>query len=410
MAATAKKVAFVLKGYPRLSETFIAQEIHALERRGLDIEIVSLRHPTDPNHHPIHDEIAAPVRYLPEYLRDEPRRVARAWQRSRRLPGYARARAIWLADFKRDRTRNRVRRFGQALVLADELDPEVDQIHAHFLHTPGSVARYTSLLRDLPWTVSAHAKDIWTTPEWEKREKLESCRWAVTCTAANASHLSALAPPEKVTLVYHGYDPTRFPAYAPPYSRRDGSDPDQPVRLLSVGRAVVKKGYDLLLTALARLPDDLHWHFAHIGGGPLRTALANQARDLGLEARITWCGPLAQDRVLAHYREHDLFVMPSKIAADGDRDGLPNVLMEAQSQSLACVATRVSAIPELIENGVTGCLVPSEDSDALARALTELMTQPARRRALAQAGAARVGRDFGYAAGIDVLADKFGPT
>ena len=273
-AATAGRVAFVLKGYPRLSETFIAQEIHGLERLGLDIEIVSLRHPTDGARHPIHDEIAAPVRYLPEYLRDEPGRVARAWRRTRRLPGYARARAAWLADLKRDRTPNRARRFGQALVLAEELDPRIGHIHAHFLHTPASVARYASLLRELPWTVSAHAKDIWTTPDWEKREKLESCRWAVTCTAANAAHLAALAPPERVALVYHGYDPARFPARPPPPAMRDGRDPEQPVRLLSVGRAVVKKGYDLLLAALAALPDGLHWRFAHVGGGPLAAALA----------------------------------------------------------------------------------------------------------------------------------------
>ena len=407
-AATAARVAFVLKGYPRLSETFIAQEIHGLERLGLDIEIVSLRRPTAAARHPIHDEIAAPVRYLPEYLRDEPERVARAWRRSRRLPGYARARAAWLADLKRDRTPNRARRFGQALVLADELDPWVGHIHAHFLHTPASVARYASLLRELPWTVSAHAKDIWTTPAWEKREKLESCRWAVTCTAANAAHLAALAPPGRVALVYHGYDPARFPARPPPSAMRDGRDPERPVRLLSVGRAVVKKGYDVLLAALAALPDGLHWRFAHVGGGPLAAALAGRARELGLEARVIWCGPLAHDRVLAHYRDSDLFVLPSRIAADGDRDGLPNVLMEAQSQSLACVATRLSGIPELIEDGVTGCLVPAEDRGALTRALAELMTRPARRRALARAGAARVRRDFDCATGIAALADRFG--
>ena len=407
-AATAGRVAFVLKGYPRLSETFIAQEIHGLERRGLDIEIVSLRRPTDVARHPIHDEIAAPVRYLPEYLSDEPERVARAWWRARRLPGYAHARAAWLADLRRDRTPNRARRFGQALVLADELDPGVGHIHAHFLHTPASVARYASLMRELPWTVSAHAKDIWTTPAWEKREKLESCRWAVTCTAANADHLSGLAPPGRVALVYHGYDPARFPARPPPPAMRDGRDPEQPVRLLSVGRAVVKKGYDVLLAALAALPDRLHWRFAHVGGGPLAAALAGRARELGIEARIVWCGPLAHDRVLAHYRDSDLFVLPSRIAADGDRDGLPNVLMEAQSQSLACVATRLSGIPELIEDGVTGCLVPAGDRGALTRALAELMTRPARRRALAQAGAARVRRDFDCATGIAALADRFG--
>ena len=156
------------------------------------------------------------------------------------------------------------------------------------------------------------------------------------------------------------------------------------------------------------MPDGLHWRFAHVGGGPLAAALAGRARELGLGGRIVWCGPLAHDRVLAHYRDSDLFVLPSRIAADGDRDGLPNVLMEAQSQSLACVATRLSGIPELIEDGVTGRLVPAGDSGALTRALAELMTRPAWRQALAEAGALRVRRDFDCTAGIAALADRFG--
>ena len=163
-------VAFILKGYPRLSEAFIAQEIAALERRGLDLLIVSLRRPTDDRVHPVHREIRAPVSYLPEYLRREPMRVLRAWWAVRKLPTYAKARGQWLRDLRRDPTPNRIRRFGQALVLAAELPAEVTRPHAHFLHTPASVARYCAILRGLPWSGSAHAKDIWTTPEWEKRE------------------------------------------------------------------------------------------------------------------------------------------------------------------------------------------------------------------------------------------------
>src|SRR5690242_12682109 len=128
----AVRVAFVLKGYPRLSETFIAQEIAALERRGLDIRIVSLRHPTDRARHPIHDQIRAPVLYLPEYLKDEPRRVLAGWHRARILPGYRSARRVWLADLSRDPTPNRVRRWGQALVLAAELPADIFHLHAHF--------------------------------------------------------------------------------------------------------------------------------------------------------------------------------------------------------------------------------------------------------------------------------------
>ena len=165
------RVAFVLKGYPRLSEAFIAQEIAALERRGLDILIVSLRRPTDARVHTVHREIKAQLLYLPEYLLLEPLRVLKAWWKARKLEKYRPAFRLWVKDLLRDPTPNRIRRFGQALVLAAELPGDVGRLHAHFLHTPASVTRYAAALLGLPWSGSAHAKDIWTTPAWEKRAR-----------------------------------------------------------------------------------------------------------------------------------------------------------------------------------------------------------------------------------------------
>jgi len=175
------------------------------------------------------------------------------------------------------------------------------------------------------------------------------------------------------------------------------------VRLLSVGRAVDKKGYDLLLTALATLPVGLHWRFAHVGGGELLAELKHQARELGLDERIEWLGALPQAEVLAQYRHSDLFVLPSRISADGDRDGLPNVLMEAQSQRLACLSTDISGIPELIRHAETGWLVPQQDAAALAEALQHLLADPGLRNRLAQAGYERVREVFSMEAGIDRL-------
>lgn len=396
-------VAFVLKGYPRLSETFIAQEILGLERRGLDIRLISLRHPTDKTKHPIHDEIRAPVSYLPEYLYQEPLRVLRGWRAARRLPGYAAAAAAWRRDLLRDRTPNRIRRFGQACVLAAELPDDVTRLHFHFLHTPASVARYAATMRGLPWSGSAHAKDIWTSPDWEIREKLAECDWLVTCTASGAEHLKTLAPdPARVTLQYHGLDLVRFPA-PPRAENRTG-----PVTLISVGRAVPKKGYDDLLAALAALPPALDWRLVHIGGGGLLKTLKRDAENLGLADRIDWRGARPQTEVLEALRAADIFVLASKIAADGDRDGLPNVLMEAQSQGLATVATAVSAIPELIRDGETGLLTPPGDPAALSAALKTLIEDPDRRRMLGRAGAERVRAAFDAEAELDDLARRFG--
>lgn len=395
-------VAFVLKGYPRLSETFIAQEIQGLEERGLDIQLVSLRHPTDKTVHPIHREIKAPVCYLPEYLHQEPARVMAGWRKARRLPGYPQAWAKWVRDFKRDPTRNRARRFGQACVLAAELPQNIERLHFHFLHTPASVTRYAAIMRGLPWSGSAHAKDIWTSPDWEIREKLAECDWLVTCTASGASHLKTLASdPEKVILQYHGLDLERFN----PVQRREASQ--VPV-ILSVGRAVPKKGYDDLLTALARLPSDQAWRFDHIGGGKDLHSLKQQAETLGIADRCTWRGAQSQETVLSEMRAADIFVLASKIAADGDRDGLPNVLMEAQSQGLCTVATDVSAIPELIQHEETGLLVAPGDPDSLSSALKTVLRDPLLRQRLGQAGERRVRSSFDAGRELDTLVKRFG--
>ncbi|MEA3194005.1 MAG: hypothetical protein QOD26_2338 [Betaproteobacteria bacterium] len=396
------RFAFVLKGYPRLSETFIAQEIAALESRGLDILIVSLRRPTDGKLHPVHREIRAKVLYLPEYLLLEPLRVFRGLLKTSNL---WQATKLWLRDLRRDPTPNRIRRFGQALVLAAEAPKDITWLHAHFLHTPASVTRYAATLLGLPWSGSAHAKDIWTTPEWEKREKLADCQWLVTCTAANQRHLAGLAPPGRVELVYHGIDLRRFPQ--PPRSL-SSTRPAETVTILSVCRLVEKKGVDMLLEALARLPGHLSWRFVHVGGGPLAERMKRRAQALGIADRVTWRGALTQERVLEEYRAADLFALASRVARDGDRDGLPNVLAEAQSQGLACVATRVSAIPELLRDGVSAYLVEEGNAVAFAAALEALITQPARRRALGAAGQARVLAEFGLDQNLDRLALKFG--
>ena len=185
-------LAVVLKGYPRLSETFIAQELRALEARGHRFDIWSLRHPYDDRIHPIHEEITAARHYLPEYLRDEPRRVLRALFRVARSRRFWRAARVWFGDLARDRTLNRIRRFGQAAVLAAELPAETRFLYAHFLHTPASVTRYAAQIRGIGWGFSAHAKDIWTIPDWEKRDKITACRFGVTCTRTGAAPLRNL--------------------------------------------------------------------------------------------------------------------------------------------------------------------------------------------------------------------------
>ncbi|MDX0693161.1 glycosyltransferase family 4 protein (plasmid) [Sinorhizobium medicae] len=402
------KIAVVLKGYPRLSETFIAQELLGLERAGHELVLIALRRPTDGKRHPVHDEIGAPVHYLPEYLHEEPWRVLRALTKTVTKRSFWRMLRSFFRDLARDRSRNRFRRLGQALVLVAEWPDDAGWLHAHFIHTPASVTSYASMISGIPWTCSAHAKDIWTSQDWELSDKLGRARWTVTCTRSGYEHLRDLSSDKtRVHLSYHGLDLDRFPSFEGEHSRRDGSVPDDPVRIVSVGRAVSKKGYDLLLKALSLLPADLSWRFDHIGAGELTGKLQALAGELGLEDRIGWHGALDQKEVLSRYREADIFALASRVAANGDRDGLPNVLVEASSQRLACISTAVSGIPELIDDGHNGMLVPPENPTALAAAIERLIRDPDLRRQLGAAAERRVRADFDHHSSVGQLIGLF---
>jgi len=406
MNSSSCSLAVVVKGWPRLSETFIAQELVALEEAGHRFDIWSLRHPTDSKRHPLHDRLQAQVKYLPEYLYQEPERVWAARDAVRNLPGYAEAYSIWRADLRRDPTRNRIRRFGQACVLAHELPAEALGLYAHFLHTPASVTRYAAIMRGLPWGFSAHAKDIWTSPDWEIREKLDPATsgadFGATCTGFGARHLKDMsADPDRIDLIYHGLDLTRFPD-APDRQWRQA---DGPLRMLSVGRLVEKKGFDRLIAALALLPADLDWQWVHVGGGGLKDLLQGMAEDAGIADRILWRGACDQPEVIAEMRAADMFVLPSRVAEDGDRDGLPNVLMEAASQLLPILSTPVSAIPEFIDTGTHGVL--SDDAPgALAGAIAGMAADPQGCARMAQAALARLKTDFGMEPGIARLSER----
>jgi len=406
-----KVLAIIVRGYPRLSETFISQEILALEKRGLKIQIYTLLPPTDHLVHSVHEEITATVTYLPDAPLAQTGRMWRAYKTVRKLSGYKAALWIFLKDLARDLTIARCRRFGQAIALAHEMPGTVGHIYSHYLNRPTSVARYAAIMRQLPFSFSAHAKDIWTTPEWEKREKIADAAWGTTCTRFGRNHLAGLASVDeqnKIMLTYHGLDVARFPK--PPQRRemRDGTDREKPVRIVSVGRGVAKKGFDDLFNALALLNSNLHWSFTHIGDGALLEQMRQQVKDLGLNDRFNWLGAQTREVVIETLRSGDLFILASKIDADGDRDGLPNVLMEALSQKLPVLATDVSGIPELITHGDSGWLVPPGNSEMMAEAAEKLIKDPALRKNLAEAGFKRLQAEFTLDKCLVQIAGRFG--
>ncbi len=198
---------------------------------------------------------------------------------------------------------------------------------------------------------------------------------------------------------------SRFPEAAD-HSARDGSDANDPIRLLTVGRAVAKKGIDTLLDALALLPEELQWRWTHIGGGPLRETLRAQASQLGLIDRCEFLGGRPQEEVIAAYVDGDLFVLPCRIDRTGDRDGLPNVMVESLALALPVISTPMSGIVELVHDGENGLLVPSDDPRRLADAIAKLTRAPRQRQAYGKAGSATARKKFDHRAQIGALIAK----
>ena len=398
-----ERICVVVHAWPRLSMTFVAQELVGLEQEGLDLWIATWGTP-DKIRHPIHDQLKAVVHRLPK---GGPglKRLVRAWRKVRQTDGYAAARKQFWGEFRKDPTKRKLRAFARGVILAAELPEDIRAIYVHFIGSSATVARYASMISGLPLAASAHARDIWTSSEADIRAKLAVMKWCATCTTIGADHLQTLADADgKVHLIHHGLSFERFPSDVPERSRADGSDPNEPVKLLSVGRAVEKKGFDVLLDALASLPPDLHWGWTQVGDGKIIDRLRRRADELGLSDRILWLGARDQRAVIELYRSSDLFVLPCREASDGDRDGLPNVLMEAQSQGLACLSTDFSEIPELIVNGETGLLVPSAEAAPLGSALESLIRSPGERVRLGLAGYKRVRSRFESEAGIRKIA------
>lgn len=396
------KLAVVVKGFPRLSETFVARELAALEARGIAFSLHALRKP-GADAALVENRVRAAPHYLPEYLHEAPARVARAVAAAMRLPGFGAARQAFLADLRSEFARARVRRFGQACVLASEMPSGVRHIYVHFAHSPASVARYAALMCGIGFSMSAHAKDIWTAPDWDLKRKLADAGFVSVCNRAGHARLASLGAGAKLKLVRHGVAQTTIAA-RPPLQSRDGSDLAAPVRLIAVARAVEKKGLRRLLDALALLPRSLAFRLDHFGGGDLLGELRAKARALQLEDRITWHGPRPHREVIGALDASDVFVLPAVIGSDGDRDGIPNAVMEAQARGLCVVASRVGGIDEAVVDGQTGLLSDAGDVEGLARILTRAMCDPALRTRLGSAARDHAAHDYDAEAGYDELA------
>jgi glycosyltransferase involved in cell wall biosynthesis len=255
---------------------------------------------------------------------------------------------------------------------------QIQHLHAHWATMPALAAYFIKRVCDIPFSVSAHAWDIYMDTTF-LRQKLCAAEFVVTCTAANVALLRQLgAPLDRVFLCYHGLDFDLLPR--PVFER--SSD----LRILSVGRLVEQKGFSDLIKACHLLKQrNLTFRCVIVGAGPLSSKLRDLIAEYGLDHFVELAGSRSQRGVFDAYRWATTLCTPSVIASDGDRDGIPNVIVEAMSQGLPIVASRVSGIPEIVQSNQTGRLVPPGDPVLLAEALEEISRNPeeARRRAVA---------------------------
>ncbi len=375
-------VCFLLKGYPRISETFISNEILELERLGFKIHIISMRHPRESFAHDHIRKIRARVDYLPSRIRPHlkvllthnlhllvqaPRRYGRALRKA-------------LIRWMRTRKSATFKHLLQAGYLVDHLLPgsNIVHFHAHFAHSPTSVALFASILSGTPFSFFAHAKDIYTQDIRQLREKMDMAAFVMTCTRYNQNTLTAIGSQTPVDCVYHGINLAYF------FLPQKAKIPCPPYRLLTVARFTEKKGLDLVIRAMALLKQrGIDFSHTIIGEGDERKCLEQQIHALGLEHRITLTGTLTHAAVIGHYTRADLFLLGCRIAGNGDRDGIPNVIAESMAMGVPVVAPKISGIPELLVHEQTGLLVVPEDPEALARACERLLLDhPFRQRVI----------------------------
>jgi len=396
-------VAYVIGTYPLLTTTFIDREIRLLRAWGTTVDIVSLRRPTA-SLSPDQVALAASTTYARPVAVSQ--LVRRHGHFVRHRPGPYFRTLVTLAASRGLAFRDRVRTVGHFVLgvsVAGQLREagEHSRIHAHFIDRAATVAYVAARLLDVPYSVTAHASDIYVSPLL-LQTKLAGADLVATCTGYNESYLAEAAPEAaaKITLIYHGlelehYDPsTRRPAPIP--------------TMLAVGQLREKKGLGHLVDACRELVDrGVRFRCEIIGEGPQRAELERKVSELGLEDVVALRGALSHDQVINAYRRAWLFVLPCVVSEDGDRDGIPNVILEAMAMGLPVVSTRHSGIPEVVEHEATGLLVPPADVSALVGVLQRVLEDRQEADRMGAMGRAVVLGRFDAETNVRALRDRF---
>lgn len=392
MLGETPRVGYVLKRYPRYSETFIVNEILAHERAGVEVEIFALGRPSEPVLGPT-ARVRAPVTYLlpPETdSKTGDERTLTAHEFWLVLREAARIRPeVWelLPEARLERSRH----VYQALRLATQaLSGGVSHLHAHFATSATTVARLAAAFAGLPFTFTCHAKDIFheSVRADDLERKFSAAAAAVTVSDFNVDYLRETVGPVagRLRRIYNGLDLADFPYRAP--------DERRPL-VLAVGRLVEKKGLTDLVEACAILERrGVSFDCRIVGSGELEEELRSRIERLGLANRVVLTGAQPRGEVVHSIQEAAVLAAPCVVGDDGNRDGLPTVLLEAMALGTPCVSTDVTGIPEVLRDGDTGLMVPPRDPEALAAAIERLLEDPDLRVALAERARRRIESDF----------------
>ncbi|MGH3665647.1 MAG: glycosyltransferase family 4 protein, partial [Egibacteraceae bacterium] len=390
LPAARPTVGYVMKVYPRFSETFIVNEILAHEAAGQPLELFSLRAPVDGRFHESLAEVAAPVTYLPGHRM----KTAEVWA----VLAEARLHLPRLAEHLDELLAADASDACAAVALAQAVvERGIVHLHAHFASSATTVTRLAARMAGISYSFTAHAKDIFhdSVDPADLRTKLADAAAAVTVSDYNLAHLRQTygADAVHVRRIYNGLDLHRFGDQAPDPGQRASGQPTPEIEgrpstgsvatersplIVAVGRLVEKKGFDVLIDACAQLAvRGRDFRCAVVGTGAEQAVLAKRIAERGVSDRVELLGPRPQGQVRQLVQSAAAFAAPCVVGDDGNRDGLPTVLLEAMALGTPCVSTDVTGIPEVVRHDDTGLQVAQHDAAGLADALERLLTDPA---------------------------------
>lgn len=379
-----QKIAYIIKCFPRLSETFILHEVLELERQGLPLHVFSLLEPSGKINEAAR-EVQAPITYVPRgFPRGALRLLGAAARRFVKSP--LRFTRTVISSLVRYHHPSTPRHLFLAAFIANQLEREgITHMHAHYVNTPATVAEMASSFTGIPFSLTAHAKDIYLSPPATTTYKMRRAQFVATCTGYNQRHLSGMlnaSDTVSIHCIHHGLNFHSFPAQVEMLAEKS-----EPPLILVVARLVEKKGLPYLLQACRILKDEGYRFSCRIvGEGPFRPQLEEQIRALDVSDCVELRGAVTHERVIAMYQGATMKVLPCIIGENGDRDGIPNVLVEAMYMGVPVISTPVSGIPELVTHEQNGLLVADRDAVALAGAMKRLLDDTALCRRLASAG------------------------